>query len=282
MRCAYVTLVMKGDAYIPGALALAQSLRQTRTEHDLVCMVTDDVTGVDALSEVFDRVETVEYLTYNTWQRPTEKSENRYGTWMSVALTQFRCLGLLEYAKVCFLDADVLVHRNMDCVFNVRTPAGTFVDSGKLHGEMVYPEDVEKMVAAKDYVCVASSLVFSPGIAVYCKFLNYVDKLYREQNGVLGVKDMKSGINEQIIAFFYSFRLRLTWTNLGSAFQHCWWAKPDPIIQPPYLHHYVEICKPWENFRSKEWWAVARRVMNARNRRFFKVKNDQRCIECSK
>ena len=276
MKCAYVTLVMKGDFYTPGALALAQSLRNTGTKHALVCMVTEDVEGVGALSEVFDRVVTVEYLTYDTWKLAKKKSEIRYGTWMSVALTQYQCLGLVEYSKVCFLDADVLVRRNMDCVFDVRTPAGTFVDGGKIFGDLVYPEEIRKMVADKAYVCPASSLVFSPGIAVYNKFVDYVNKLYHEQGGVLGVKGMKSGVNEQIIAFFYSFRLRLNWTNLGSAFQHCWWAKPDPTIRRPFLHHYVEARKPWEDLERPEWWAVAKQVINARNKRFFNVKTNLR------
>jgi hypothetical protein len=44
-RFCYVLLVMKGDNYIPGALVTAYSLRLTGTKHDLVCMITDDVSG---------------------------------------------------------------------------------------------------------------------------------------------------------------------------------------------------------------------------------------------
>ena len=271
MACAYVTLVMKGDSYIPGALALAYSLRQTGTKHDLVCMVTPDVTGIDALSEVFDHVVKVDYLTYETWhwQQPNKHAEAKYNSWMSVALTQFRCLGLVHYRKVFFLDADVLVHRNMDCVFKMRSPAGTFVVSGKAHGEAVHPREIEEITRRKGYVCVASSLLLSPGKAVYRDFLSYVEQLHRKYNGVIGEKGMKSGINEQIIAWFYSEYMGYNWTNLSNSFQHCRWVKPDAKFQPPFLHHYVEPRKPWEDPKRTEWWDVARKVVTDRNRRFF-------------
>ena len=41
-KCAWVTLVMMKDSYIPGALVLAKSLREVKTKHSIVCMVTDD------------------------------------------------------------------------------------------------------------------------------------------------------------------------------------------------------------------------------------------------
>jgi len=254
MRCAYVTLVMKGDNYIPGALALAYSLRQTGTKHDLVCMVTPDVTGIDALSEGFDHVVEVDYLTYKTWhwKQPNKHAEVQYNSWMSVALTQFRCLGLVQYRKVFFLDADVLVHRNMDCVFKLRSPAGTFVVSGKSHGAPVYPHEIEAITQNNGYVCVASSLLLSPGKKVYSQFLSYVEQLHRNCGGVIGKQGMRSGINEQIIAWFYSEHLGYTWTNLSNSFQHCQWVKTDKKFQPPFLYHYAEPCKPWDDPRCTE------------------------------
>ena len=41
---AYVTLVMLGDAYIPAAIVLAQSLINSGSEADRVVLVTNDVT----------------------------------------------------------------------------------------------------------------------------------------------------------------------------------------------------------------------------------------------
>ncbi len=60
-KCAYVTLVMMGDSYIPGALVTAMSIRNVRTgvnDPAIVCMVTDDVSddACTALEFVFDEV----------------------------------------------------------------------------------------------------------------------------------------------------------------------------------------------------------------------------------
>ena len=45
-RVAWVTLVMKGDAYVPGALTMAFTVRRTQTRGELVCMVTPDVSAL--------------------------------------------------------------------------------------------------------------------------------------------------------------------------------------------------------------------------------------------
>ena len=42
-KYAYATLVMKGDAYVPGALILAHSLKCVGSQVPLICMVTEDV-----------------------------------------------------------------------------------------------------------------------------------------------------------------------------------------------------------------------------------------------
>ena len=40
---AYVTFLMRGDGYLPGALTLAYALRCQETPYPLVCLVTGDV-----------------------------------------------------------------------------------------------------------------------------------------------------------------------------------------------------------------------------------------------
>jgi hypothetical protein len=56
MTCACVTLAIKGDEYVIGALVRARSLRLTGTKHVIACMITDDVSPVPQadLRSVFD------------------------------------------------------------------------------------------------------------------------------------------------------------------------------------------------------------------------------------
>ena len=124
---AWVTLVMRGDAYVPGALALAASLRASGTAAATVCMVTPDVSaGARALlGRAFDRVASVDKLTYPTRPMPTAKQRDIYGGWISDACTKWRCLDF-EYARVIVLDADVVLLGNCDHLFEVAAPAGIF------------------------------------------------------------------------------------------------------------------------------------------------------------
>ncbi len=57
-RFAFMTFVMRNDSFTPGALVFAYALRQQRTQADLVCMVTKDVTPAarSALEILFDQV----------------------------------------------------------------------------------------------------------------------------------------------------------------------------------------------------------------------------------
>jgi hypothetical protein len=101
-RHAIVCLVMRGDAYVPGALVTAYSVRCAGTAAELVCMVTDDVSEAARthLRAVFDRVVPVPYIRAPALPLATAKQRDRYGAWMSVACTKWNLLALDEYNKV--------------------------------------------------------------------------------------------------------------------------------------------------------------------------------------
>jgi hypothetical protein len=66
-RVAWVTLVMKGDSYTPGALVVGHSLRRSQTRAELVVMVTEDVSAIARahLALVFDHV--IDVRTLAVW-----------------------------------------------------------------------------------------------------------------------------------------------------------------------------------------------------------------------
>lgn len=125
---AYVLLVMKGDRYIPGALVAAYSLRLTKTVHDIVCMVTHDVSK-DArarLAVVCDQVLEIPYLEAKCKALRTSKQLKLYNDWVDISFTKWQCLGFTQYGKVLFVDADKIVLQNVDHLFSLHAPAGTF------------------------------------------------------------------------------------------------------------------------------------------------------------
>jgi alpha-N-acetylglucosamine transferase len=113
---------MRGNDYVIGALVLARSL--TRTIHQTVCMVTSDVSerAVALLQQAFDRVKLIENINMPCRKLNTDKQEKMYGAWRPwthLSLTCFRCLLLEDCEKICLMDSNVVVLRNMDNIFEL-------------------------------------------------------------------------------------------------------------------------------------------------------------------
>ena len=127
-RYAYVWLVMRGNAYIPGVLVSAYSIRLTATPHELVCLVTEDVTHAarQLLRRLFDDVIVVPYMSARVRQLRSAKQQQLYESWQPVSFTKWNCLSLTQYTKVLFLDADVIAMASIDHLFQLHAPAGTF------------------------------------------------------------------------------------------------------------------------------------------------------------
>ena len=111
-RYALVTLVMRGDRYIPGARVLGRSARDhlTSAQIELVCMVTADVSepGRALLQHEFDHVIEVPVITAK-YVKTNAIFDSKYGAWISDSYTKWNCLGLHRYRRVAFFDADCLV-----------------------------------------------------------------------------------------------------------------------------------------------------------------------------
>lgn len=129
--CAYCTLVMQGDSYIPGAVVLAHSIRKLGTQHQLVCMVTADVTpqGRATLLKLYDRLVDVDYLEISNDRLNfghARKNMQLYRGWLGRSFTKLHALGLGEYRRVLFLDADMIVVKSLDHVFDYEHPVVIF------------------------------------------------------------------------------------------------------------------------------------------------------------
>eukprot|EP01083_Nonionella_stella_P133318 405279_1 len=127
-RCSWVTLVMRGDRYVPGALVMAHSMKQVKTAHTIVCMVTPDVSDEarERLGIVFDEVIIVEYLSATCKPLRTGRQRTKYESWISDSFTKWQCLSLTQFDKVILVDADKMILSNIDELFLLPAPAGTF------------------------------------------------------------------------------------------------------------------------------------------------------------
>lgn len=133
---AYITLVMNGDRYVPGAAVLARGLKRFNgpngtNSHPIYCMVTNDVSAraQEFLGRVFDRVLVVPKIEYKTTQMISNRQIQLYQSWISASFTKWAFLNpdifvdLKVPDKVVFLDSDLLPRRNLDRLFTLSAPA---------------------------------------------------------------------------------------------------------------------------------------------------------------
>ncbi|XP_076621464.1 glycogenin 1 isoform X2 [Colletes latitarsis] len=111
---AWVTLATN-DAYSLGALVLAHSLRRVGTKHELAVLVTPGVTETmrEKLAAVFSLVTEVNVLDSKDEANLALLARPELG----ITFTKLHCWRLTLYDKCVFLDADTLVIRNCDELF---------------------------------------------------------------------------------------------------------------------------------------------------------------------
>ncbi len=276
-KYAFVTLVMRGDAYVIGALVLAKSFRMTKTIHQIVCMVTCDVSqeAVELLRQGFDRVVLIEYINMPCLRLNTEKQENMYGAWTHLSLTCFRCLLLEEYAKVCLIDSDVVILRNMDNIFELPAPAASFytfwgkkkVYTGLYHGGRVSAREISRALRTPgSFVCTINCLLLAPSKDLADQFVKCMEQFARRNGNCIGFRGVNSCTNDQMITHFYTNFMKIPWTHIGIQYQTIPWKERPMHDELPYLFHYFNI-NPWTmdlqggGFPDLAvWWTIARMV----------------------
>lgn len=112
MAHAYVSMICGGDDYLPGLETLGRSLIETESTAPRVAMVTRDVTPAARarLGAQGWRVREVESIG--------NPADDLLMSRFANVFTKLRLWGLVEYDKVVFLDADTVVLRNVDDLFD--------------------------------------------------------------------------------------------------------------------------------------------------------------------
>jgi len=124
---------MKGRKFVPDLIVMAQSLRNTGTEGEYICMCTPDVMKykdeLGLLSKVYDRIVEIPYLAHTVGKLKSEKQKKIYEAWMDVAFTKLNIMKpehFGTYNKVLLVDADKYWLRDINALFDLPAPAGLF------------------------------------------------------------------------------------------------------------------------------------------------------------
>lgn len=255
---AYVTLVMKGDSYVPTACACAQALRDSKAQADLVCMITSDVKQTDLLKRVFDHLVVVPYVSFPVLNLST-KQEYYYSSWKSESFTKWQCLNL-DYDKIMFIDADLIVLENIDHLFNLQAPAGCFstpwaypyaktggvynpyLNKGKEmdNGDTIPYTLASKALDSKSFVVNGGLVLLQPDKSMFKKLIALL-----EEKKIYGFKNCVSMFDEQAIVDLY-IRCKINWTHIHQIYNFfvgkTEWLKQTKEKEKTY--HYYGV-KPW-------------------------------------
>jgi len=215
-------------------------------------MYTDDVTELKLLSQVFTKLIKVDYLQFKSKNMKTRKQQEIYGSWIDKSYTKMNCLSLIEYKKVLFMDADTIVLKSIDHLFELRTPAGTFsspwgdkyggyISLGmypKDHKKSVHPSMVERAMNSNSVAVIGTTLLLEPDKKMFEEYKSYVSS-----NQPFGFPKCNSGFDEQSITTFYS-RKGIIWTHIHQQYNFIPW-KHNWKVKDPYVYHFFNKDKPW-------------------------------------
>ncbi|KAM3404232.1 hypothetical protein ACQJBY_007367 [Aegilops geniculata] len=109
-REAYATILHSASEYVCGAITAAQSIRQAGSTRDLVILVDNTISdhhrrGLEAAGW---KVRIIERI------RNPKAERDAYNEWN---YSKFRLWQLTDYDKIIFIDADLLILRNVDFLF---------------------------------------------------------------------------------------------------------------------------------------------------------------------
>ncbi|XP_038703530.1 UDP-glucuronate:xylan alpha-glucuronosyltransferase 2-like isoform X1 [Tripterygium wilfordii] len=109
-REAYVTVIHSSEAYVCGAITLAQSLLRTGTKIDLILLMDKSISENkrEALAAAGWKIRFIKRI------RNPKAEKNAYNEYN---YSKFRLWQLTDYDKLVFIDSDIIVLRNLDILF---------------------------------------------------------------------------------------------------------------------------------------------------------------------
>ncbi|VDN60285.1 unnamed protein product [Dracunculus medinensis] len=238
MTEAWVTLATT-DGYAIGALVLAYSLRESETTRQLHCMVTPNISQPlrDKLNAIFDEVSEV-----NIFDSGDEVNLRLIGRPdLGVTFTKINCWRLTQYTKCVFLDADCLILKNCDELFDH--------DEFSAVADIGWPD------------CFNSGVfVFVPSIETYTKILNFALEHGSFDGGDQGLLNMFfQGWRDKPAAFRLPFIYNMT---AGAIYTYA--AAFKKFGAEVKIVHFIGAIKPWQhspdNVHYSEhltyWWSL--------------------------
>jgi glycogenin len=205
-ECAYATMLTSDD-HLRGVLLLNQSLKMVGAAHKLVTLATDGVSesALRTLS-MFD-IETRVYPTIAMPEQARIKNAATGFTHYNTHLSKLYIFDLNDFAKIVYMDADMLLLRNIDHLF--------------LCDHLTAVADAKSAPGWNHFVGLNSGLmVIEPNVGLLAQLLETVPQ----------VVDREPTVGDQaIINYFYGDWPTMAHLHLDVGYN----------LYEPLIHHYV-------------------------------------------
>ncbi|CAI9115639.1 OLC1v1016603C1 [Oldenlandia corymbosa var. corymbosa] len=218
-REAYATILHSANVYVCGAIAVAQSIRMSGSTRDLVILVDETVSEYhrEGLEAAGWKIRTIERI------RNPKAERDAYNEWN---YSKFRLWQLTDYDKIIFIDADLLILRNIDLLFQM--PEITAIgNNGTLFNSGV--------------------MVVEPSNCTFQLLMDHINEIESYNGG-------DQGYLNEIFTWWHRIPKQMNFLK------HFWMGDEDEIKEkkirlfgadPPVLYviHYLGL-KPWICFRD--------------------------------
>ncbi|KAH9689069.1 putative UDP-glucuronate:xylan alpha-glucuronosyltransferase 4 [Citrus sinensis] len=221
-RKAYVTVLHSSEAYVCGAIALAQSIIQKNSTRDLVLLHDKSISGksLRGLRAAGWKTKWISRI-----RSPFAKKDS-YNEWN---YSKLRVWQLIEYDKIIFIDSDLLVLKNIDEFF-------------------FYPE---LSAAGNDKVLFNSGvMVMEPSL---CKFEDLMLKSFK----VSSYNGGDQGFLNEVFTWWHRLPKRINHLKVFSKQDD----KEHQVGDGLYAIHYLGL-KPWMCYKDYDcnWDMVSRQI----------------------
>lgn len=183
------------DTYTYGIVLLNETLKQVNSQYPLHIIVTKDVSApcLEILSQIGVTYELVDkipmpqvFVDYN------ELLNMRQARIWKDTFTKFNIFKLTQFDKIVFLDADVMILKNIDHLFDC-APGTAAVDGEYFN---IWPEDQLHFNAG--------CMVIEPSEITYDNLINYIDVLKTTNEDFSEIFNKELIGDQNILNLFYS------------------------------------------------------------------------------
>ncbi len=141
---AYVTLT-SNDLFVPGAVAVVKSLKMTKTQYPIYCMVSEEVSDNSRVSLAAAGCIVIEVPKIHSTTSGEEGDRFEIGkNWLT--FTKLNVFNLTQFDKIVYIDADCVVLQNIDDMFEFNAPCGYLLaHTGELEAGVLVIEPTKKV-----------------------------------------------------------------------------------------------------------------------------------------